>query len=188
MKEAKAQLGLDAVWMLPVPLSTLKKASDVAPFERRVHFCEVLVENEDWIKVSDIEQDVGTNQTIDTVRYLKEHFPEHDFVWLMGTDSFASVHEWGVSSDFINEIKTAVFSRTEGEDEQALSSKTAQKMQPLERNVFWAHDKGWIFVEIPPHPARATGIRQRLRERHRSEDMPERLRDILQEDDFYVKT
>ena len=56
---------------------------------------ELALSESDKIKPSDIEFRLPKpSYTIDTLTYLSEKFPTHEFVLIMGTDNFDSFHKW----------------------------------------------------------------------------------------------
>ena len=83
--QALKLLGLDEVWWLVSPLNPLKEAKDMASYERRVAIAEQ-VSNHPRIKVSQIEREIGTRYTADTLERLTDLYPDARFVWLMGAD------------------------------------------------------------------------------------------------------
>ena len=88
---AMKRLGLDYVWWLVSPGNPLKHAP--APLEKRLAAARGHARHP-RILVSDIERQMGTRYTIDTVRALKRRFPQVKFVWLMGSDNLESFHLW----------------------------------------------------------------------------------------------
>jgi len=182
-------LNLDEVWLLPVPLSTLKEHEDVAPFAERLALCELLAAPYPWLHAKPLEKEVGTNETLDTVMYVRAHFPADDLTWLMGADSFTGVHHWGVSACFMSYIKAAVFGRTEAENKAARASITAQNMQQHTQEDFKNTQKpiqnGWGFYDIPPHPGRASDIRGCLEAEEKPEYLSCEVWQALKKSHFY---
>ena len=87
--EAIRTLDLDEVWWLVSPGNPLKAESrDMAPYEARLASAERLARRS-RIRASDFEHANGTRFTVDTLRKLKRRFPQHQFIWLMGSDSAA---------------------------------------------------------------------------------------------------
>src|ERR671938_600551 len=72
--QAMRALGLDEVWWLVSPGNPLK--AEAREMAQRAP-----------IRVSDFEQRQGTRYTVDTVRKLKLRYPEHQFIWLLGSDN-----------------------------------------------------------------------------------------------------
>ncbi len=86
-------LELDAVWWLVTPQNPLKVEKPL-PLEERVALSEKLTKQYPQILVSDMEYKLGTQKTYDSVRAIKSHFPETQFVWISGTDTAMELHKW----------------------------------------------------------------------------------------------
>ena len=119
-------LGLDAVWWLVSPQNPLKthQPQDMA---QRLDACRKLARHPK-IFVSDEENRLGTQYAIDTVRQLKARHHGVHFVWLMGSDSLASLHRWKQWQELVQEIPLVIYPRP-GTTLKALSSKAAQRFQ-----------------------------------------------------------
>ena len=46
------------------------------------------------IRATAIERELGTRYTVDTLRKLVRRYPERRFIWLMGADNLAQLHQW----------------------------------------------------------------------------------------------
>jgi nicotinate-nucleotide adenylyltransferase len=90
---ALRRLKLDYVWWLVSPGNPLKDGRDMAPFDKRLAGARKIARHPRLI-VSDIERQLGTRYTIDTVTALQRRFPEVRFVWLMGSDNLENFHHW----------------------------------------------------------------------------------------------
>jgi len=88
---ALKRLKLDYVWWLVSPGNPLKDAP--APFARRLTGARAMARHPRLI-VTDIERQLGTRYTIDTLRALQRRFPLVHFVWLMGSDNLKYFHLW----------------------------------------------------------------------------------------------
>ena len=161
---AMAALGLDEVWWLVSPGNPLKEgAKDMAPFTARFAAARSLARRS-RIGVSDFEQREGTRFTIDTVRRLKRRYPQHRFIWLLGSDTLPNFHLWRDWRDLSREVPIAVIRRP-GYDSAAHA---ARAMGWLRRFVHPpGQAKQWtewsapaiIFLRLPPDPTSATAIR-----------------------------
>lgn len=107
---ALKRLGLDYVWWLVAPQNPLKPTIGMAPLENRLKWCadEAL---DPRIRVMDIEADLGTRFTIDTLHALKSRFPGVRFVWLMGSDNLSSFRRWRRWDEVFGEVPIAVIMR-----------------------------------------------------------------------------
>jgi len=90
---ALRRLKLDYVWWLVSPGNPLKTASGTADFAKRFASAQKIAHHPRLI-VSDIERQLGTRYTIDTVKKLLRRFPQVQFVWLMGSDNLENFHRW----------------------------------------------------------------------------------------------
>lgn len=85
----------DEIWMVISPQSPFKKSQNLADSYDRLHLVELATQDYDQIKGSTIEFDLPVpNYTIDTLTYLNEMYPEHDFSIVMGSDNLANFHKW----------------------------------------------------------------------------------------------
>lgn len=107
---AMDQLLLDEVWWLVSPLNPLKSAAGMASLEARVARAE-RVARHPRIRVSALEQALGTRFAVDTVRALKRRYPHHAFVWIGGGDIVAELHRWRRWRDFLRAVPLAVAPR-----------------------------------------------------------------------------
>ncbi|WP_164157520.1 nicotinate-nucleotide adenylyltransferase [Sandarakinorhabdus rubra] len=104
------QLVLDEVWWLVSPLNPLKSSAGMAPLGVRVARAKAVARHP-RIKVTGLEQQLGTRFAVDTVAALKRRFPQHSFVWLAGSDIVAELHRWRRWRDFLRRVPLAVVPR-----------------------------------------------------------------------------
>jgi nicotinate-nucleotide adenylyltransferase len=161
---AKRALGLDEVWWLVSPGNPLKAdVADMAPFAARLASAERMAKGA-AIRASDFEQREGTRYTIDTIRKLKQLYPQHQFIWLLGSDTLPNFHKWRDWRDLAGEVPIAVIPRP-GYDSPALAARAMGWLGGFVRPPGQA--KQWtdwsapaiIFLRLPPDPTSATAIR-----------------------------
>lgn len=163
--QAVKLLGLDEVWWLVSPLNPLKKASDMASYERRLETAKETARHP-RIKVSDIESRIGTHYTIDTLTKLKELYPDINFVWLMGADNLWQFHHWYRWRSIMRSVPIAVFDRKHFAL-KALHGVTARRFRLYRQdptnavNLTFCKPPAWVFLPIRKHPASATEIRNK---------------------------
>ena len=90
---ALRRLGLDRVWWLVTPGNPLKDTRGLAPLGERVAAARALAHHP-RIDVSDLEAELGTRYTYETISYLVRRCPGVRFVWIMGADNLRSFHRW----------------------------------------------------------------------------------------------
>jgi nicotinate-nucleotide adenylyltransferase len=88
---ALKELRLDYVWWLVSPGNPLKGTP--APFAQRLAIARKIARHPRLV-VSDIERQLSTRYTVDTVKALQRRFPGVRFVWLMGSDNLKYFHRW----------------------------------------------------------------------------------------------
>lgn len=160
---ALKHLHLDEVWWMVTPQNPLKGNGDMASFAKRFDSARRLARHPN-ILVTDIEQQLGTRFTADTLEALKVCFPRTYFVWLMGADNLAQISRWQRWTRIFNLVPIAVFDRAPYSFD-ALASKAAHafgrfKMrQRVAAELVEQVPPAWIFFRTRLHPASATAIR-----------------------------
>lgn len=85
----------DKLWFIVSPHNPLKQENGLLNEYHRLHLVQTAIEGDLRMKASDIEFHLPRPSfTIDTLTYLKEKYPEHEFRILMGSDSFSNIHKW----------------------------------------------------------------------------------------------
>lgn len=160
---AARALGLDEIWWLVSPGNPLKDPAGMAPLGARFRSARIAARGLP-VRITAIEQRLGTVYTIDTLRALRRRFPDRDFVWLMGADNLARFHQWKDWRKIATVVPIAVVARP-GYDGVA---RTAPAMGWLRRFVRPAA-KAWnwtdwrppalVLLNLPPDPTSATAVR-----------------------------
>lgn len=163
-RQAALALGLDAVWWLVSPGNPQKDPAANAPLDQRISAAKHL-SNQHLIAVTDIERDLNTRYTANTVARLMKRMPKTHFVWLMGADNLESVHTWRDWSRIFHLCPIAVVGRPTY-SLRALNSKASIRFRSSRRNAQsiranWHQSKKplWTFIFCRLHPASSTRIR-----------------------------
>jgi nicotinate-nucleotide adenylyltransferase len=90
---AMRRLGLDRVWWLVTPGNPLKDTRGLAPLAERIAAARALAHHP-RIDVTDLESQLGSHYTFQTVSYLARRCAGVRFVWIMGADNLRSFHRW----------------------------------------------------------------------------------------------
>jgi len=86
---------LEQVWMVVTPHNPHKQKSSLLDDYHRLHMVHLATEDFPKIKPSDIEFKLPQpNYTVNTLAYLQEKFPQHEFSLIMGEDNLKSFHKW----------------------------------------------------------------------------------------------
>ena len=157
-------LGLDEVWWMVSPGNPLKPKAGMAPLSARVRSARAMSRNAP-IRVTAIEQELGTRYTIDTLRALKRRYPRRRFVWLMGADNLAQFHRWKDWRKIAREMPIAVIARP-GYDDAALASPAMAWLRRYRLSAAGFRNRGeWsapalIELRFDPDSRSATQIRR----------------------------
>jgi nicotinate-nucleotide adenylyltransferase len=160
---ALKRLGLDSVWWLVSPQNPLKPASGMAPHAARVRIATA-VENHPRIIATDIETDLGTRYTVDTVRKLVRRFPQTRFIWLMGADNLADFHRWKHWRQIAKLLPIAVLQRPGYTGARLSAPSLARLPRARRREAQSASWPAWkppaiVVVSLPMESTSATAIR-----------------------------
>lgn len=159
--EALKRLGLDAVWLLVSPANPLKNEQDLSAYTKRYQSAQAIADHAQ-IMPTDIEAQMGSRYTLDSLLGLFKAFPKTHFIWLMGADNmqqFSSWYQWQMIAD---NVPIAVFDRP-SYSMGALTSDLARRYANFRvAPKYLAHCQApaWSFVTTKRHPASATHIRQ----------------------------
>ena len=158
-------LELDEVWWLVTPQNPLKSEDGMTPLARRFRSAQH-VPNDHPIQVTDIEAELNTTFTAETLAALKDWYPEARFVWLMGADNLCQIHRWRDWSQIFRTVPIAVFARPTY-SLRAEKSKAARRFAKYRVNPYRAGNlttrraPAWVLFKRPLNPVSATKIRAR---------------------------
>jgi len=160
--EAKKILSLDEVWWLVTPQNPLKIIKP-ATYKERIKNCKKLSISNPII-IKEIEKDIKSSNTFQTINYLQNHYKNIIFFWLMGADNLINFHKWQNWKSIFNNIPVVVFKR-HGYNTSALksiSSNTFKKFRIQNRNLKKISFKSlpkWVWVENKEIKISSTEIR-----------------------------
>ena len=86
---------LNQIWFVVTPHSPFKKKSSLLDNHQRLEMVYRATKDYTKLKPCDIEFNLPQpNYTINTLAYLQEKYPDHEFSLLMGEDNLKSFHKW----------------------------------------------------------------------------------------------
>jgi len=160
---AMKRIGLDRVWWLVTPGNPLKDTHDLAPLEQRVVAARALAHHP-RIDVSDLEAELGTRYTYETISYLVRRCPQVHFVWIMGADNLRSFHRWQRWRGIAAQVPIAVVDRlgpslyaTAGVAGQALAH--ARIPESAAKTLPERTPPAWIYLHGLKSPLSSTALR-----------------------------
>ena len=161
---ALKRLELDWVWWMVSPQNPLKDPSETGEYAARLAFTRTIARHPRFI-VTDIEKQMGTRTTAETLRGLRPLLRRGHFVWIMGADSFANLHRWHDWLEIVETLPLAVLARP-GFSLRALGGPAATRFAEaqipthLAPRLVTATPPAWCFIPMPLRPESSTAIRQ----------------------------
>ena len=161
--EAKKILSLDQVWWLVTPQNPLK-ITRPAPYDERVRNCHNIIKTHS-ILLKEIEKKINSKYSHYTIKYLKHHFSNIKFYWLMGADNLVNFHQWQNWRQFFNQISIVIFKRHSYNNIalKSIASKTFANYQIKSNQLNqmqFASLPSWAFVQNKEIRISSTEIRK----------------------------
>ena len=155
------------VWLVVSPHNPLKKSSTLLNEYHRLHLVQMAIEGDSQLKASNIEFKLPRPSfTIDTLTYLDEKYPEHQFEIILGSDSFQNISKWKNYEQLIKNYSFLVYSRPGFE--------VATNLENVE------------ILKAPLLEISSTHLRELIRQNRSIRYLvPENVRDEIQKNGYY---
>ena len=156
------RFGLSHVWWLVSPANPLKVRGP-APLDARMARA-LAVMRDPRVTVTDIETQLGTRYTAQTLAALMARYPGVRFVWLMGADNLAQLHRWQDWRWIMDNVPIGVLARP-GDRISARMSRAARVYAPhrisgkASQMLAQANAPAWCFVNVPMSGQSSSAIR-----------------------------
>jgi len=106
------QTDLDEVWLVISPHNPLKPKKSLANDYDRMHLVQLAIGDNPRLRASNIEFGLPQpSYTIDTLAYLREKYPDKQFVPIMGGDNLATLHKWKNYELLLRDYELYVYNR-----------------------------------------------------------------------------
>lgn len=100
------------LWFVISPQNPFKERKSLLADHHRLELVERAIGDDDRLRASDIEFRMPTpSYTIDTLAWLTEKHPSHEFVIIMGSDGLPSFPKWKNAAEIQNNFKRFVYPR-----------------------------------------------------------------------------
>lgn len=144
---------LDQVWMVVTPQNPLKVNQNLLPDYHRLALVKIAIDDNFNLRASDIEFSLPKpSYTVETLAYLKEKYPQHEFALIMGEDNLRTFHKWKNYEVILEKHKIFVYPRPLTLEE--LENKTSAAKPEI------AGHKHIIMTDSPVMQISSTHIRQ----------------------------
>jgi nicotinate-nucleotide adenylyltransferase len=161
---AMKRLRLDRVWWVVSPGNPLKDTRSLPALAERMAAARALARHP-RIAVTDIEAQIGTRYTIDTLRALRRRCPQVRFVWLAGADVLAEFHRWKEWQKIFRVAPIAFVDR-DGQGLRALASPAARAFEDRRlpeaqaARLAACRPPAWTFLHGMKSAVSSTALRQ----------------------------
>jgi len=152
--EARAQLGLDEVMLVPTGIPPHKEMEDEPGADHRLEMCRLAIAgHEDWLSVSAIEVErAGPSFTVDTLREINARRPGDQLTFIVGGDMAWSLPSWKEPEAILGLASVAVAERTGARREEVRS-----------RLAGLAGAERIVYIDIPRLDISSSALRRRVR-------------------------
>jgi nicotinate-nucleotide adenylyltransferase len=161
---------LKKIWFIVSPQNPFKTSTSLLNEYNRLHFLKVATEDDNRIKVSDVEFKLARpSYTAVTLIHLEEKYPGNSFSIIMGSDSFQNLHKWKNYESIIKNYPLYIY-RREG--------------FTIENKI----NANLVVVDAPMLQVSATEIRQLIKENKSIRYMvPDKVREEIEAGGYYRK-
>lgn len=110
---------LQQIWFVVSPQNPFKKKKSLLADFHRLEMINIAIGDSSYYKASSIEFNLPKpSRTIDTLAYLFDKYPMHEFSLIMGSDNLVSFNKWKNYEEILKNYKIIVYPRPDaGESE-----------------------------------------------------------------------
>ena len=162
--------GLEQVWFVISPQNPLKQAGALLNEYHRFHLVQLAIEGAKDMRASDIEFRLPKPSfTANTLAYLMEKYPSHQFAIIMGSDSFQNLPKWKNADWLLQHYPIYVYKRP------------GYATLPVYEGAKEVHE-----LAAPLLPISSTDIRKNIREGKSIRYLvPETVREEIERNGYY---
>ena len=111
-RQLRQLASLDEVWLMVSPQNPLKQRADLLDDQLRYQMARLALHGEEGIVACDYELHLPKpSYTWKTLQHLKEDYPSHAYILLIGGDNWALFPRWYHASDILREHRVVVYPR-----------------------------------------------------------------------------
>lgn len=144
------QTDLEQVWFVVSPLNPFKSSSSLLHEFDRLKMVELAIEDNYKFKASDVEFNMPRpSYTADTLAYLSDKHPQHEFKLIIGEDNLVHFHKWKNHEAVLENFGLYVYPRPQVDK---------KKIKVAHENIH--------YIDSPMLDISATFIRNSIRNEH----------------------
>ncbi len=120
---------LEQVWLVVSPHNPLKAPQTLLQDYHRFAMAKIGIGSNRKLKASDFEFKLSKpNYTINTLMKLREQFPQHQFVIILGTDTLETFTKWKDYEQILENYELYVYPRPESSGGELMTHPHVKKM------------------------------------------------------------
>jgi nicotinate-nucleotide adenylyltransferase len=105
---------LNQIWFVVSPQNPFKKKKSLLADFQRIEMINIAIGDSPFYKSSNIEFNLPKpSRTIDTLTYLYDKYPNHEFSLIMGSDNLVSFQKWKNYKEILKNYKIYLYPRPE---------------------------------------------------------------------------
>lgn len=149
------KMHFDRIYIIPTKIPPHKIAPKLASADDRINMCHLAFNDEKYV-ISDYEiKQEGKSYTINTLRYLRQLYPDDDLFLLMGSDMLLAFHKW---KEYKQIVKLATLVAIARHDEDIIKIKN---YIPFINSI----DGKCIIINTTPIDISSSQIRQMIKDK-----------------------
>jgi len=103
---------VDKVWFVISPQNPLKSEFELLDIDNRISLVKAAIADNEKFEFSDAELYLPLpSYTVNSLKYFKKKFPEHDFFLIMGSDNFLNLSKWKSPEVLLKNYNFLVYER-----------------------------------------------------------------------------
>ena len=120
---------LEQIWFIVSPHNPLKLKNSLLQDYHRMSLVKIAIGDNRKLKASDIEFKLPRpSYTINTLAYLFEKFPSHQFVLILGSDNLESFTKWKNYSEILDQVELYVYPRKDSAGGELINHPKVKKI------------------------------------------------------------
>lgn len=121
---AANETDLNQVWFVVSPQNPFKQSASLLNEHNRIHLIRLAIDGEPKLRASKVEFGLPKpSYTCDTLAYLTERYPEHEFCILLGSDGFKNLDKWKNYISIVQNYALYIYKRPGFEITETYNSK-----------------------------------------------------------------
>lgn len=121
---------LDEVWFVVSPQNPFKRTQSLAHEFDRLRMVELAIEGNWKFRASDVEFHMPRpSYTVDTLAWLSDKYPKHEFSVIMGEDNLQNFHRWKNHQVILDHFGLIVYPRPGASDSALIGHPNIKKVE-----------------------------------------------------------